>query len=60
MDNKKCNQTKYDFEYEANGQKVILKGKTIPEINAFINQLKAEKESSMRMTRVKEIEDNER
>ena len=55
-----CNQTKYDFEYEANGQKVILKKKTISEINAFINQLKAEKESSMRMTKVKEIEDSER
>lgn len=52
-------QVRYDFEYEANGQRVELKNKTLDEINTFINQLKAEKESSMRLKRIKKIKEDE-
>lgn len=51
---------RYNFEYEANGQRVELKNKTMDEINAFINQLKTEKESSMKMTKIKEDDEEER
>lgn len=40
-------ETKYDFEYEVNGKKVIMKDVTLEEINLFVSKLKTEKESSI-------------
>lgn len=47
---------KYNFEYEANGEKIELKDVTLEEINEFIKKLKAEKESSIKFKRIEEKE----
>ena len=50
------NTPKYNFEYEVNGKKTILKNVTLKQINEFIKKLKKEKESSMQFKRIKDEE----
>lgn len=51
--------TKYNLEYEANGKKTELKKISREELQEFLNKLKKEKESSLRVKKVDE-EDRER
>ena len=43
---------RYNFEYDVDGQKILLKNVTMEEINKFLEDMKTEKDSSMHLKKV--------
>ena len=48
---------KYNLEYETNGKTIKKQNLTKEQVQEFINQLKRENESSLRVKQVKEVDD---